>query len=268
MNKRLFSLQPNDSLGRFWLAGLLILGLTLMTWALPAWFTSNEAIAQNVDPKFEAQVLQVLREHPEIILESVNTYQQKQQQQRQAEVAAFLQTLKANPAAAIGQSPLLGAAEPEVFLLEFSDFQCPYCARSREALEQFIEQHPEAALVYKQFPLTAIHPQALPAAKAAWAAAQQGKFWPYHDGLFQQQDDLGEELYLSLAEELDLDLEQFNRDRTSKTATLAIQADMEMASQLEVPGTPFLVMNGNVFQDRIELSNLESFLAAIQKDDA
>ncbi len=263
MNKRLFSLQPNDSLGHFWLTGLLILGLTLITWAVPAW-----AATPSVNPKLEAQVLQVLREHPEVILESVNAYQQQQQLQRQAEVDAFLQTLKADPAGAIGQSPLLGAAEPEVLLLEFSDFQCPYCARSREALEQFIDQHPEAALVYKQFPLTAIHPQAMPAAKAAWAAAQQGKFWPYHDGLFEQQDNLGEDLYLALAKELDLDVEQFNRDRESEAARLAIQDDLVMASQLEVPGTPFLVMNGTVFQERIELSNLESFLAKIQTDDA
>jgi protein-disulfide isomerase len=121
----------------------------------------------------------------------------------------------------------------------------------------------EVTLVYKHFPLTSIHPQALSAAKAAWAANQQGKFWQYNDALFTQQDKLGEELYLEIAQSLNLDLEQFNRDRN--VADTAITQDMQLAEKLGVTGTPFFVMNEEIFSGAMQLSNMEKVLARVSQ---
>ena len=147
-------------------------------------------------------------------------------------------------------------------LVEFSDFQCPYCARAAQTVKEFMAKHSdEVTLVYKHLPLSAIHPQAMAAAQAAYAAQQQGKFWQYHDALFAQQKQLGEELYLQIAENLSLDLEQFNRDR--KQAITNIQKDLQLAQQLQINGTPFFVLDNQSFSGAVPLSEMEAILGKI-----
>ncbi|WOD37860.1 DsbA family protein [Nodosilinea sp. E11] len=149
-----------------------------------------------------------------------------------------------NRASLVGTSATRGNPNAPIVLFKFSDFQCPYCVVAAGHMKEFVGNHEDDILyVYKHFPLTQIHPEAMPAAKAAWAAQQQGQFWLYHDGLFVNQNRLGEELYLELAEAMGLDLEQFNRDRTSTEAEAAIQQDLELAQQLRLQGTPSFIMN-------------------------
>ncbi len=240
------------------LTGLLLLCLALLTWSLPA------QAASQISPELEEQVLQIIRKHPEVVIESAQAYQQKQQAQLQQVRQAFLQALETNPKVVVRESPTSGAGDLKVVLLEFSDFQCPYCAEANKTIKQFMAKHQdEVTLVYKHFPLTPIHPEAMPAAKAAWAAAQQGKFWEYQDALFSQQDKLGEELYLATAKSLNLDLEKFERDRTN--ADTAIEEDIRLAETLGLSGTPFLVMNGDAFSGGVQLSDLEKTLARASK---
>lgn len=242
-------------------AFLLLFCLTLFSWSFPA------QAATRISPKLEEQVLQIIRNHPEVILESVEAYQQQQSQELRERQQAFVQQLKANPQAVIGQSPTTGNTEAKILLVEFSDFQCPYCAQAHDTVKEFMAKHGEqVTLVYKHYPLTSIHPQALPAAKAAWAAAMQGKFWPYHDALFTQQEQLGEELYLTIAKNLNLDLEQFNSDRNSATAQAAIQADMQLAEGLGIAGTPFFVLNGETFSGAVQLSEMEKILERVSPE--
>lgn len=236
----------------------LVLCIAFLGWSLPA------QAANRITPQLEEEVLQIILNHPEVILESLQAYQQQQQQQQEQARQTLLQDIKTNPKALIGESPTNGAAEPKIVLIEFSDFQCPYCAKADQTLKQFMAKHQnEVTLVYKHFPLTSIHPQALSAAKAAWAANQQGKFWQYHDALFTQQDKLGEELYLEIAQSLNLDLEQFNRDRN--VADTAITQDMQLAEKLGVTGTPFFVMNEEIFSGAMQLSNMEKVLARVSQ---
>ena len=85
------------------------------------------------------------------------------------------------------QDPATGAAVPLVTIVEYSDFQCPYCSRLAETLHEVVGEHDQdVKLVFKQFPLP-MHPQAEPAARAALAAHRQGKFWPFHDKMFANQ---------------------------------------------------------------------------------
>jgi protein-disulfide isomerase len=121
----------------------------------------------------------------------------------------------------------------------------------------------QVTLVFKFLPLTQIHPEAMPSAKAAWAALQQGKFWEFQDALFAQQDKLGEPLYIATAKALNLDLKRFDQDRKSDAASAAIQKDVDMAEKLGVSGTPFLVMNGEPISGAAQLSELEALLAKV-----
>lgn len=144
----------------------------------------------------------------------------------------------------IGDSPTLGNPDADIILLEFSDFECPYCARAVKPVKSFMQNHEEDVLVvFKNLPLTSIHPEAVPAALAAWAAEQQGQFWPYHDALFANQAELGEDLYIQVAEDLGLDLDQFNRDRASEAAQAAIARDLALADEFQLNSTPTFIMN-------------------------
>jgi len=146
-------------------------------------------------------------------------------------------------------------------LLEFSDFQCPFCAQAEPTIKEFMAQYEDkVTLVYKHFPLSQIHPHAQSSAEAAWAAQQQGKFWEYHDALFEQQKQLGENLYIAIAEDLNLDLEQFNRDRHSVEAAAAINSDLELAQKVGIRGTPFFALKGQALTLPIQISAMEEIL--------
>lgn len=225
-----------------------------------------ESTNNPTNPELEQQVLQIIRDNPEAIIESVQAYQQQQQQQQQASTQEILQEFKNNPQAQIGESPTFGSTAQKIVLFEFSDFQCPFCAKVQGNLKEFMDKHQDrVTLVFKHLPLTRIHPQAIPAAKAAWAAQQQGKFWEYHDALFEQQDKLGEELYLEVANNLGLDIEKFNSDRQSEAATNSIETDVKLAQKIGVSGTPFFVMNGETFSGAVKLSQMEETLAKVSQ---
>lgn len=218
----------------------------------------------NTDADIEERVLQIIRDNPEVILESVQTYQQQQQQALNNGQQEFLDGMKANPKSVIGDSPTTGAASQEIVLLEFSDFQCPFCSKAQDTIKKFIDGHNDkVTLVFKHLPLSRIHPEAIPAAQAAWAAQQQGKFWEYHNALFAQQDQLGEDLYLAIARDLNLDLDKFEQDRKSEAAIAALEADIQMARTLGVSGTPFFVLNGEPLSGAVELSEFEKILAKV-----
>ena len=237
------------------MALLLIIGLT---W-IPTIIVPSAQAA--IDPKLEKTVLEIIRQNPEVVIESVQAYQKQQQEQQKQVLQSFASELKTNPKTIIADSPTTGSRSQKMILLEFSDFQCPYCEKAYETVEEFMAKHQdEVTLVYKHFPLIGIHPQALAAAKASWAAQQQGKFWPYYDALFTQQDSLGEDFYIEVAENLDLDLEQFERDRNSRSSDLAIQKDMELAEKIGIQGIPLFIFNGQVFSGAIPLSTLEEAL--------
>ncbi|MEM6255638.1 MAG: thioredoxin domain-containing protein [Cyanobacteria bacterium P01_D01_bin.156] len=162
---------------------------------------------------------------------------------RQQEVNQVLASM--DRATFIGASPTKGAANAEVVVVKFSDFECPFCAVAAGHMKSFVDERSDEVLyVYKHLPLKSIHPEAEPSAKASWAAAQQDQFWIYHNGLFANQNRLGDDLYKELAEQIGLDVAQFERDRTSKAAQAAVDADLALAEQLKLQGTPSFLMGG------------------------
>jgi protein-disulfide isomerase len=226
----------------------------ILSWSLPA------QAANQINPQIEQQVLQIIREHPEALLESLEAYRQQIQQKIRQTQQAFLTDLKNDPAKVIAGSPTTGASKAKTLIVEFSDFQCPYCAEAHKTLKNLLDKHQhDVNLVYKNFPITQIHSQAMPAAKAAWAASQQGKFWEYHNALFANQNQLGEKLYLNIAKDLKLNLPLFEQDR--RIADTAINQDIKLAEALGVSGTPFFVINSETFSGAAQLSEIENILS-------
>ena len=140
--------------------------------------------------------------------------------------------------------PSLGPANAPVTLVEFSDFQCPYCRQAQGTLKQLMAAYEgKIKLVYRDFPLRSIHPQAQKAAEAAQCAAEQQQFWPYHDKLFTstslQMDDLKK-----FAQELGLNVEQFMSCLDSGKTAAGIDADMQDGQRAGVNATPSFFVNG------------------------
>ena len=225
---------------------------------------SSQLKNNQINSELEQQVIQIIRNNPEVIIESIQAYQQEQQQERQASQKETLQQFKNNPQEQIGESPTFGSTDKKIVLFEFSDFQCPFCAKVQKNLKEFMDKHEDrVTLVFKHLPLTRIHPQAIPAAKAAWAAQQQGRFWEYHDALFEQQDKIEEQLYIDIANNLGLDIDKFNSDRQSQEAIASIETDFKLAQKIGISGTPFFVMNGETFSGAVKLSQMEDTLAKV-----
>ncbi len=225
----------------------------------------QSANAQLSDAQFEAKVLEIIRKNPQVILDSVQSYQKTQAQQEDDLRDKVLAQVRQEPRLLLRNSPVMGSPSQKIVMAEFSDFECPFCARAHEVVKQFMSKNQnDVTLVYKHFPLTEIHQQAEPAALASWAAMQQGKFWEYHDVLFEQQSRLGEELYLEIANNLKLDIAKFNRDRQSKEAKETVKKDFELGKSLGVRGTPSFVVNGIFLSGVPNEKDLEDLVSQIK----
>ena len=103
--------------------------------------SSAQPTNNQIKPELEQQVIQIIRDNPEVIIESVQAYQQGQQQQKQANQEKILQQFKNNPQEQIGDSPTFGSTSQKIVLFEFSDFQCPFCSKAQENLKEFMDKH-------------------------------------------------------------------------------------------------------------------------------
>lgn len=232
-----------------------LLGLTLL-----AFFMTSCSGSGSANGDLEQQVLEIIRKNPEVILESVSKYQQEQQAKQAEARQKIINQIATQPQVIMANSPTMGNGQ--TLLVEFSDFECPFCARAHENVKAFVNANSDKVkLVYKHLPLTQIHAEATPAAQAAWAAQQQGKFWEFHDALFENQDKLGDGFYQETAKSLKLDVNKFDQDRKSKTAKQAIEADLKLARALDLNGTPSFIMNGQLFSGAVSVDELEQRLA-------
>lgn len=166
----------------------------------------------------------------------------------------------------LGENPhIKGATESARFtIVEFSDFQCPGCAVYSGPVESLVEQYPQdVRLVYRHFPLINIHPNAVPAARAAESAALQGRFWEMHDRLFATQKDWEKlsdptEHFVSLARELSLNEVEFRAGLQNEVVITRVNADLQLALELQLPGTPSFYLNGKL----MDLSAIDQQLRA------
>ena len=159
------------------------------------------------------------------------------------DVAVLLQP----PSIAVGYDPERVKGDPKapITIVEFSDFQCPYCKKSESTLHELLAKYNgKVKLAYLDFPLREIHPQAQSAAEAARCAGEQGKFWEYHDALYADQSKLDGAELLTQARALHLDEKSFQLCLDSGKFKSKIDADLTQGSKIGVAGTPGFFVNG------------------------
>lgn len=145
----------------------------------------------------------------------------------------------------VDDDPVIGPEDAPITLIEFSDFECPYCRRWHADVYGRIreEYSDQVRIVFRDFPLTSIHPNAIPAAEAANCAGEQDKYWEFHDLLFSGED-VSQDVYTGYAEELELDVEAFEECRQSGRQEDEVMEDYQYASGLGVRSTPTFFLNG------------------------
>jgi protein-disulfide isomerase len=226
---------------------------------------SQEAI----DAFYEARKGQ-MRQPKEAVEERIGQF--LTQQQQQTALAEFISELKDKygfesyleplrvPVESAGY-PGRGPEGAAVTIVEFSDFECPYCSRVVPTIEQILENYgDQVRVVFRQFPLNNIHPNAQKAAEASLCANDQGKFWEMHDLMFKEQRSLELEQLKEKAARLELDVEAFNECLDSSQHADAVMSDLEAASQIGVTGTPALFINGRFLSGAQPYEQLASII--------
>jgi len=167
----------------------------------------------------------------------------------------------------IGDAPILGDPKAPVTIVEWSDFQCPFCNRVSPTLAQIQKEYGDRVqFVFKHMPLSSIHPQAQAAHAAAEAAHRQGKFWEMHDLIFENQRDLRVETLEGYAQKIGLDMDRYRRDVESREVASRIDADVKQANELGVTGTPAFFINGRFLSGAQPFVNFKRQIdAALEK---
>ena len=151
-----------------------------------------------------------------------------------------------------------GPHEAPVTLVEYGDFECPYCGQAEPIVRDLLADFGDIRYVWRHLPLTDVHPRALQAAEAAEAASEQGAFWEMHDLLFRHQDDLRLPDLIRYAEELELDVERFTLDLKDRANAPRVAADIESADLSSVSGTPTFFVNGRRHYGAYDIQTLSA----------
>lgn len=165
----------------------------------------------------------------------------------------------------LDDDPTWGPEDAQITIIEFSDFECPYCRRYfLEVLPQLRAAYPGLIrYVYKNFPLTSIHPNAVSAAEAAQCARAQGAFWEFHDLLFTMRLELGATAYLDYAAELDLDMDDFSLCVQERRYADTVRADHDLASSLGLRSTPTFFINGIMVKGALPFQEFARIIDAV-----
>jgi Na+/H+ antiporter NhaA len=149
-----------------------------------------------------------------------------------------------------------GPADAQVTLVEYGDFECPYCGQAEPVVRELLSDFGDLRYVWRHLPLNDVHPRAQLAAEASEAAAAQGAFWPMHDLLMEHQDELAGKDLIRYAEQLGLDVKSFTEDLKSQRWSDRVAADVESADVSGVAGTPSFFVNGQRQAGAYDLASL------------
>jgi protein-disulfide isomerase len=217
----------------------------------------------DVDAFYEQNKAQIPRPK-EQVAGQIKTYLEQQGQQKAR--TEYFKTLKAKykvdmklepvrvEVAATG--PAHGPASAPVTIVEFSDFQCPYCSRLTPTIKQVEQKYGDKVrVVFRQYPLP-MHPNAQKAAEASLCALDQGKFWEMHDAMFGDQNSLGVDQLKATAAKLGLNADKFNKCLDSGEKAASIQADQKAGSEAGVSGTPAMFVNGRFINGAVPIDQI------------
>ena len=158
-----------------------------------------------------------------------------------------------------GLSPAKGSSKPLVTIVEFSDFECPFCGAVQNTLKQIVQSYSrDVRLVFKHLPSEG-HRNSLPAARAAYCAAEQDRFWQFHDALFASKN-LSPAVFTQIATELGLGLPKFQACLSSEQSRSGVVKDIETARLFRIESTPSFIVNGKLIQGALSFADFQKII--------
>ncbi|MGL4967877.1 MAG: DsbA family protein [Inquilinus sp.] len=219
-----------------------------------------------VDPAQKEAIEQVVRDyiraHPEIVVEALDAYQAKKDEEERSAKAQTL-TSRAEEIFRSASSPVIGNAQGDVTLVEFFDYQCGYCKRAQPDLERLVKQDSGLKVVLKEFPI--LGPASVTAARASLAAQKQGKYLEFHTKMMGLKGQLTDDVIYETAKQVGLDLDKLKQDMNDPSVVAELRANMDLAEALGVQGTPAFVINDQIIPGAVGFDALKS---QIDKDRA
>jgi protein-disulfide isomerase len=151
-----------------------------------------------------------------------------------------------------------GPLDAPVTVVEYGDFECPYCGQAEGVLRELLSDFGDVRYVWRHLPLNDVHPRAQLAAEASEAATEQGAFWEIHDLLLDNQTALEPKDLLGYAEQLGLDVDRFARDLQARVGAARVADDVDSADLSGVSGTPTLFINGRRHYGAYDIATLSA----------
>ena len=209
----------------------------------------------------EALVKQYILDHGEILIESVNNYQKKEEEaaNKESEVKAkeLLVSLKDNKDVAV-----VGNPDGDVTVVEFFDYNCGYCKKAFEEIQSLVKDDKNVKIVLYDMPI--LGPESHEIAKWALASKKQGKYWEYHQALMQHQGGKDADTFKKLATEAGLDAEKLAKDKDAPEIETEIQKHLEVARNLGIQGTPGFLIDEKVFRGYIPYDAMKSSIKEVR----
>jgi protein-disulfide isomerase len=205
-----------------------------------------------------------LMQHPEVILDAVESMEQKRHDEAQAAakstIAQRQDELLHDPG-----SPVAGNPKGDVTIVEFFDYRCPYCKQMEPSLAQLLKEDGKLRYVYKEFPI--LGPDSVVATRAALAARKQNKYQELHDALMRARGTLDEATVLKIAADTGLDTRRLKADMGSSDVEAVIDRNKDLARALGVSGTPGFIVGTQLVPGAVDLPTLKKLVAEARKTD-
>ena len=205
----------------------------------------------------EEIVRSYLEEHPEIVIDAINAYRENlrlaEEQERRRTFVANQNELWNDP-----HSPVLGNPEGDVVIVEFFDYRCPYCKATAPRLQAMMAEDPNVKVIMKEYPI--LSEASFDGARAALAAAKQGKYDAFHFELMENPGDLSERHLRAIARRVGIDADQMVEDMSSDEIEAAIRRNHQLGRRLQVTGTPALFIGPFFRPGAIELEEIRELV--------
>lgn len=237
----------------------------LMVGAIVAWFaldpgfrgSRSDATTTMASDAFGQRVRDYLLEHPEVIMEAVGRLEARSRAAEESEAQATLKS-RADEVFRDPASPVGGNPDGDVTMVEFFDYNCPYCRKVESAVRQTMSGDPRLRVVYKEFPI--LGPNSVFAAKAALAAHRQGRYAEFHKALMQASGAADQASVLRLAAEIGLDVTRLKAEMADPAIQSVLDRNLELARALRLSGTPGFVVGEEILRGSTDAATLRKLV--------
>ena len=238
--------------------------LRAASFALIAALATTPVSAQNLTPdEVKKLALEAILENPQIVMDAVAILREREAEETASNAAQNLanyrDTLENDP-----NAPVMGNPDGDVTLIEFFDYNCPYCRRAGAAVQALIKADPNLRVVYREWPI--LGPESVVATRASLAARKQGKYEELHWALMEMDGRINENSVMRLASNLGLDIEQLKADMQLPDIDAHIDASMEISAGLGFNGTPSFVIGDTTIPGFVEQEDLERLIEQMRND--